>query len=153
MIKETATVVAVDGDVVTVEAAIKSTCNACQAQSDCGTGVVSRAIAPKTQQLTLRTPMPVRIGQQVTVGIPEAGILSASAWLYVLPLVAFILAYSVAMSLLSTTAFRHELWAMLPSALVTYAVYKAIAYKLRRIENSKYQPVLLGLQSQSTVNK
>jgi positive regulator of sigma E activity len=87
MIKETATVVAVDGDVVTVEAAIKSTCNACQAQSDC------------------------------------------------------------------TTGFRHELWAMLPSALVTYAVYKAIAYKLRRIENSKYQPVLLGLQSQSTVDK
>ena len=87
MIRETATVVAIDGDSVTVEAAIKSTCNACEAQSDCGTGVISRAIAPKTQQLTLRTPMPVRIGQKVTVGIPEAGILSASAWLYLLPLV------------------------------------------------------------------
>ncbi|MEC8377515.1 MAG: SoxR reducing system RseC family protein, partial [Pseudomonadota bacterium] len=72
MIKETATVVAVDGDKVTVEAAIKSTCNSCQAQSDCGTGVVSRALAPKTQYLTLNTPMTVQVGQQVTVGIPEA---------------------------------------------------------------------------------
>lgn len=150
MIKETATVVAIEGDLVTVEAAIKSTCNACQAQSDCGTGVVSRAIAPKTQQLTLRTPMPARIGQRVTVGIPEAGILSASAWLYLLPLVAFILAYSLTMTLLSDTGFTHELWALVPSALVTYSVYKIIAFKLRRIENSKYQPVLMGLQDQST---
>ena len=76
MIKETATVVAIDGDKVTVEAAIKSTCSACSAQEDCGTGVISRALAPKTQQLVLRTPMSVRLGQQVTVGIPEAGILA-----------------------------------------------------------------------------
>ena len=146
MIKETATVVAVDGDMVTVEAAIKSTCNACQAQSDCGTGVISRAIAPKTQQLTIRTPMPVRVGQQVTVGIPEAGILSASAFLYLLPLIAFIGAYSVFMSLLSSTGFSHELWALGPSTLVTFLTYKLIAYKLHRVERTKYQPVLLGQQ-------
>ena len=146
MIKETATVVAVDGDTVTVEAAIKSTCNACQAQSDCGTGVISRAIAPKTQQLTLRTPMPVRVGQQVTVGIPEAGILSASAFLYLLPLIVFIGAYSVFISLLSSTSFSHELWALGPSALATFLTYKLIAYKLHRVERSKYQPVLLGQQ-------
>ena len=151
MIRETATVVAVDGDTVTVEAAIKSTCNACQAQSDCGTGVISRAIAPKTQQLTLRTPMPVRIGQQVTVGIPEAGILSASAWLYLLPLIAFIGSYFASVSLLSSTGFNHELWAMLPSAFVTFFIYKLIAYKLHRVERTKYQPVLLGQQDHSTV--
>lgn len=149
MIKETATVVAVDGDTVTVEAAIKSTCNACQAQSDCGTGVISRAIAPKTQQLTLRTPMPVRVGQQVTVGIPEAGILSASAWLYLLPLIAFIGAYSASTSLLISSGFTHELWPMLPSALITFFVYKLIAYKLHRVERTKYQPVLLGQQNRS----
>ena len=146
MIKETATVVAVDGDTITVEAAIKSTCNACQAQSDCGTGVISRAIAPKTQQLTLRTPMPVRVGQQVTVGIPEAGVLSASAWLYLLPLIAFIGAYSAFVSLLSTTSFSHELWALFPSALVTFLTYKFIAFKLDRVERTKYQPVLFGQQ-------
>ena len=135
MIRETATVVAVNGDTVTVEAAIKSTCNACQAQSDCGTGVISRALAPKTQQLTLRTPMPVRVGQEVTVGIPEAGILSAS----------------VSISLLSSNGFTHELWAMLPSGLVTFFTYKLIAYKLRRVERTKYQPVLLGQQDHSAV--
>jgi len=144
MIKETAMVIAVDGDSVTVEAAIKSTCNACQAQSDCGTGVISRAIAPKTQQLTLRTPMTVNVGQKVIVGIPEAGILSASAWLYLLPLITFMGAYSAFMSVLSSTAIAHELWATVPSALTTFVVYKFIAYKLKRVESTKYQPVLLG---------
>ncbi len=144
MIKETAWVIAVEGDSVTVEAAIKSTCNACEAQSDCGTGVISRAIAPKTQQLTLRTPMTVKVGQKVIVGIPEAGVLSASAWLYLLPLLTFIGAYSAFMAALESGGIVHELWATVPSAMFTYLVYRLIAYKLRRVESAKYRPVLLG---------
>jgi len=143
MIKETATVVAVDGDKVTVEAAIKSTCNSCQAQSDCGTGVVSRALAPKTQYLTLNTPMAVQVGQQVTVGIPEAGVLSASAWLYLLPLFTFIVAFFTISEALLMVEIRHELAALLPTVAITYCVYRFIASKLSKIESSKYQPVLL----------
>ena len=143
MIKETATVVAVDGDKVTVEAAIKSTCNSCQAQSDCGTGVVSRALAPKTQYLTLNTPMTVQVGQQVTVGIPEAGVLSASAWLYLLPLFTFIVAFFTISEALLMVEIRHELAALLPTVAITYGVYRFIASKLSKIESSKYQPVLL----------
>lgn len=143
MIKETATVVAVDGDKVTVEAAIKSTCNSCHAQSDCGTGVVSRALAPKTQYLTLNTPMAVQVGQQVTVGIPEAGVLSASAWLYLLPLFTFIVAFFTISEALLMVEIPHELAALLPTVAITYCVYRFIASKLSKIESSKYQPVLL----------
>lgn len=144
MIKETATVVAVQGDVVTVEAAIKSTCNSCQAQSDCGTGIISSAIAPKTQQLTFSTPNPVSIGQQVTVGIPEAGVLSASAWLYILPLLVFIATYIGSFTLLTKLGYTHELLALLPSVAVTVLGYQWIARKLRRIDKAKYQPVILN---------
>ena len=143
MIKETAPVVAVDGDKVTVEAAIKSTCSSCQAQSDCGTGVVSRALAPKTQYLTLNTPMTVHVGQQVTVGIPEAGVLSASAWLYLLPLFTFIAAFFTISEALLLAEIRHELAALLPTVALTYFVYRFIASKLSKIESTKYQPVLL----------
>ncbi|BFT29737.1 SoxR reducing system RseC family protein [Alteromonas sp. D210916BOD_24] len=144
MIKETATVIAVDGDMVTVEAAIKSTCNSCQAQSDCGTGVISRALAPKMQQLTLHTPMTVKVGQQVVVGIPEAGILSASAWLYVLPLVAFIATYAFTTSVMNSVGWTHELLPLLPSTILTYLVYKFIGVKLQSAERTKYQVVLLN---------
>jgi sigma-E factor negative regulatory protein RseC len=143
MIREKATVVAVDGDCITVEAAIKSTCNSCQAQSDCGTGLVSRALAPKTQQLTLYSPMPVKLGQEVTVGIPEAGILSASAWLYLIPIVTFILSFVLASLGLTSIGFTQELWAMIPSSAITFFTYKAIARKLHHSESVKYQPVLL----------
>jgi len=71
--------------------------------------------------------------------------------LYLLPLIAFIGAYSVSISLLSSNGFTHELWAMLPSGLVTFFTYKLIAYKLRRVERTKYQPVLLGQQDHSAV--
>ena len=143
MIKETATVVAIDGDKVTVEAAIKSTCSACSAQEDCGTGVISRALAPKTQQLVLRTPMSVRLGQQVTVGIPEAGILSASAWLYMLPLVAFITFFFLTASILNNFGVSHELLNIMVSGVMTFFVYKLIAKKLQHLEKLKYQPVIL----------
>jgi sigma-E factor negative regulatory protein RseC len=143
MIREKATVVAIEGDSITVEAAIKSTCNSCQAQSDCGTGLVSRALAPRTQQLTLRSPMSVKLGQEVTVGIPEAGILSASAWLYLMPLISFILSFILASFYLPTLGLTQELWALLPSVTVTFLVYKVISRKLLVAESGKYQPVLL----------
>ncbi|WP_338518141.1 SoxR reducing system RseC family protein [Alteromonas gracilis] len=143
MIREKATVVAIEGDSITVEAAIKSTCNSCQAQSDCGTGLVSRALAPRTQQLTLRSPMSVKLGQEVTVGIPEAGILSASAWLYLMPLTSFILAFILASLYLPTLGLTQELWALLPSVTITFLVYKVISRKLQVTESGKYQPVLL----------
>ncbi|MDO6566186.1 SoxR reducing system RseC family protein [Alteromonas sp. 1_MG-2023] len=144
MITETARVVAVDGDLITVEAAIKSTCSSCQAQSDCGTGAISRALAPKTQQLTLRSPMPVTIGQDVTVGVPEEGVLSASAWLYLLPLLIFIAIFAFANATLPSIGLNHELWGLIPSIALTLITYKAIAFRLKRLDRGKFQPVLLN---------
>jgi len=143
MIEESATVVAVDGDSVTVESAIKSTCSSCQAQSDCGTGAISRALAPKMQRLTLSTPMTVSVGQSVTIGVPEAGVLSASAWLYLLPLFMFIGSFSLASYFLPTIGLTHELWGILPSTIATVLVYRYTAKKLQRVESAKYRPVLL----------
>jgi len=143
MIKETATVVAIDGDLITVEAAIKSTCSSCQAKSDCGTGAISRALAPKTQQLTLRSPLPVSLGQQVTVGVPEAGVLSASAWLYLIPLLVFITAMLGLSQLLPMMGMTHELWPLIPAVLVTFATYRFVAKRLKRRDQGKYQTVLL----------
>lgn len=144
MIKETARVVAIDGDLITVEAAIKSTCSSCQAQSDCGTGAISRALAPKTQQLTLRSPLPVSVGQQVSVGVPEAGVLSASAWLYLIPLLVFISAMLALSKGLPQVGLTHELWPLIPAVLVTWKTYRLVAKRLQRRDQGKYQTVLLA---------
>ena len=144
MITETARVIAVEGDKITVEAAIKSTCSSCQAKSDCGTGVISRALAPKTQQLTLYSPMPVNVGQSVTVGVPEAGVLSASAWLYLVPLFMFIFVVSASTALLPLLGLTHELWGMIPGIGMTLVTYLFISKRLKRLDSGKFQPVLLA---------
>lgn len=77
------------------------------------------------------------------MGIPEAGILSASAWLYLMPLISFILSFILASFYLPTLGLTQELWALLPSVTVTFLVYKVISRKLQVTESGKYQPVLL----------
>ncbi len=144
MITETATVVAVNGDNVTVEAAIKTTCSTCQAQSDCGTGAISRAIAPKTQQLTLQSPMPVRVGDTVSVGIPEAGIVSASALLYVLPLLVFVLSAALFSAVLPGVGLNSELWVLAASVISTFAAFVGISGYIKKIDGARFQPVLLS---------
>ncbi len=143
MIKETAVVVAVSGDEVTVEAAVKSTCNSCQAQSDCGTGVISRALAPKKQLLTLRTPVPVMVGQSVTIGLPEAGVISASLMLYVVPLLTFLVSIGLFTVVFNALGLVHELWRIPPAALITFMSYVWVSHKLKRLESGRFQPVIL----------
>ncbi|RDV29337.1 transcriptional regulator [Alteromonas aestuariivivens] len=144
MITESARVVAVSGDRVTVEAAIKTTCSSCQAQSDCGSGVISRALAPKVQQLTVSTPVPVKVGDMVQIGLPEAGLVSASAWLYLVPLMIFLFSAMILNSWLPTLGLSSELWVLLGSALVTLAGFVLISGHLKKLDKSRFQPVLLN---------
>lgn len=150
MITETAKVVAVEGDWVTVEAAIKTTCSSCQAQSDCGTGAISRAIAPKSQQLTLRTPFPVKVGDEVKVGIPEVGLVAASAWLYLAPLLIFI---TSALLFSQLFAGSGEGWVVLASALTMVAGFVAVSRFIKRLDNTRFQPVILASQQANTVRQ
>ncbi len=151
MITETATVVQVDEDRVVVEAAIKTTCSSCQAQSDCGTGAISRALAPRVQQLTLRSPVPVKVGDTVQVGIPEAGIVSASALLYLLPLAIFIASAVLFSATLPGIGLVSELWVLLGSVVVTLAGFVALSGWIKQLDGRRFEPVLLA-KSPSSVS-
>ena len=149
MIKEQATVIAVNGDEVTVAAQVVSTCNACQAQSDCGTGTIAKALTPKMNELTLRTPVAVKIGQQVTIGVPERGIVTASALLYILPLLFFIGSLVVCQLLLRETLLHHELVHLIMAGALTYVFYRQLAMYLRKLDARQFQPVILPPQGGS----
>lgn len=144
MIKETATVVAVDGDFITVEAAIKTTCSSCQAQSDCGSGVISRALSPRTQQLSLRSPVPCKVGDTVRIGVPEAGVVAASLWLYVVPLIVLVISAIGAGQGLPRLGLNSELWALATSLLLTFGSFILISGHLKKIDQTRFQPVILS---------
>ncbi|MCW8107387.1 SoxR reducing system RseC family protein [Alteromonas ponticola] len=149
MIVENATVISVHGDMVTVEAAIKTTCNGCQVNEECGTGVVSRALAPKTQQLTIKTPMVVKVGDVVKVGVPEVGILTASAWLYLMPLAVLLISALFFSSLFPLLGLNSEIWVILASILVTFIGFGFTSRRLKSIDSTKYQPVILSTNGQN----
>lgn len=144
MITETATVVKVKGDQVTLEAQIKTSCNACQQQDDCGTGVVAKAMAPKSQQLVLATPLPLQQGDLVKVGIPEESVVTASAWLYLAPLVLFIGAFSGLNAILQQLPFYHELLVLAGALVVSGVGFLAISRYLKRLDIRRFQPVILS---------
>lgn len=147
MIKEKATVVALEGDTAVLEAAVKSTCNACQVQSDCGTGVVARALAPRVQQLRVKTPLALRVGQQVDVGIPESGVVSASLWLYVVPLLAMLFSALGFSAVLPRIGLASELWVLLASVVTTLGTFVLVSGYLKKHQDHRYQPVIFLSQT------
>ncbi|MEW9798764.1 SoxR reducing system RseC family protein [Alteromonas sp. CYL-A6] len=149
MMVETARVIAVDGDEITVEAAIKTTCNACQAQSDCGTGAIAKAIAPKSQQLTFKTPVAVSVGDEVNVGIPEQGIMLASALLYVVPLLVLVISAVLLERWFGLPGSGGDLVVFAGSSLATLASFVAISRHLKKMDKGRFQPVLISKQSPS----
>jgi len=141
MIEETAVVVSVEGDAVTVQAEVKSTCSSCNAQNDCGTGSIARAFSHRAQRLTLNTPMLVNVGDSVVIGIQEKSVLIASWWLYLVPLIIFLLANLGLTALFGESL--HELLNFLLALVPTVAGFVWVSGKIKRLDKGRFHPVIL----------
>ena len=89
MIIETGTVVALEADGLWVDTIQKTACEACVAQKGCGTRVLSK-LTGKTNRIRVLAPYShenLRLGQEVSIGIPEDVIVKSSLLVYILPLV------------------------------------------------------------------
>lgn len=92
MIEEIATVIGVEADGVWVKTQAKTTCGACQQQDSCTSGVVAKALTPKEPRLFIPTAVAVLPGQQVRIGLHETALTQAALRVYLVPIVAFMLA-------------------------------------------------------------
>lgn len=92
MIEEQATVVAVDGELAWVETRRKSACDACSMNKGCGTGVLSRLFAGRVARMQVLNPPGAQRGDQVLVGLDEAMLVRGSLAVYLLPLLAMLVA-------------------------------------------------------------
>ena len=87
MIVETGTVVALESDALWVETIQKTACEACVAQKGCGTRVLSK-LTGKTNRIRVLAEQScdhLKIGQDVSIGIPEDVIVKGSMLVYILP--------------------------------------------------------------------
>lgn len=145
MIEEIGTIVAADGKFIWVETQIKTTCGGCQANDHCGTGVVAKAFAPKTDTLKLPCSEPAEVGQQVKIGIPENRLVEASALVYMVPMITLVASALLASLILPGVGLEHEgfviLFAFVATALSTVGVRRY----LQSDKSGAYEPLLLGL--------
>jgi sigma-E factor negative regulatory protein RseC len=90
MLTETGRVVAVDGDALWVETINSTACGSCAAKPGCGQSLLAKwASRPAYLKVALagRDPLSFKIGDMVTIGIPEDVIVTSSMLMYCLPII------------------------------------------------------------------
>ncbi len=85
MVEERAVVVAVDGLQAWVEAGSKAGCGSCSAASSCGTAALGKLFGNRPFRIAVSNPLHAAVGEEVTIAIPERGLMSGAARLYLLP--------------------------------------------------------------------
>ncbi|MCU4675936.1 SoxR reducing system RseC family protein [Catenovulum sp. 2E275] len=119
-----------NADLIWVETQIKTSCNACQHNSDCGTGLVAKTLAPKTNQVLVECRHPVTEQTMVTIAVPEQSIVLGSLLLYGMPLAFFMLALVLTQNILSV-----ELINLLAAGLfgwLGFMLAKKLSHKLNQ---------------------
>lgn len=91
MIEETAQVVATGPDGVWVETRRQSACGQCAANKGCGTAVLGKVLGQKRSWMRVANPgnTPVRVGDEVVIGIDESALVRGSLAIYLVPLLSF----------------------------------------------------------------
>jgi len=149
MMEEIAVITAVERrnklQYIRVETQIKSTCGGCQANDDCGTGIVAKAFSPKKEHLYLPCEQAAKVGQEVKLGIPEERLLSASALVYLLPLMAMLGAAMATQFSLPLLGLQGEGW-IIASAIIAAALsFYWLSYYFKQDKHGDYQPQLIAL--------
>ncbi len=110
MIEEQATVIAINGQVITVESQIKSTCSSCKQVNTCGNGQVAQAIPQRKLTLELYSNLSLKVGENLVLGIPERNLLSTAWQVYSWPLLGLILGAGLGEWLFQQGILNHELF-------------------------------------------
>ena len=149
MIEEMGVITAIDTkdntQYVWIETQIKTTCGGCQANDNCGTGVIAKALTPKKEQLYLACEETVNVGQQVKLGIPEENLLKASALVYLLPIVVVLITALIAQLVFPLLGLYAEGWVVISAMLAAIICFKRISVYLKHDKQADYQPQLMAL--------
>jgi sigma-E factor negative regulatory protein RseC len=86
MIEQQATVTEITDDTIWLQAERQSTCSQCQVKQGCGTGLLAKHVGQRFSKIAVKKTANIRIGQAVTVEIPEQTLLQGAALMYLLPL-------------------------------------------------------------------
>lgn len=137
MMEEIATVVVVREGGVEVACFSKSACGQCRQSSQCGTGIVAKALPGREHRFFVPTTLTLQAGQQVRIGIPEPSVIGGALLVYLLPLL------SLLASALAGHFLQGEAGSILGALLGGTGGF-LLAARLARRASKQHGPVLLG---------
>jgi sigma-E factor negative regulatory protein RseC len=137
MIEELATVIAINGQVITVESQIKSSCSSCKQVSNCGNGQVAQAIPQRKLTMELHSSQPFKIGEHLVLGIPEKNLLTTAWQVYFWPIFGLIISSAIGEWLLQQGIFNHEFLSILLGLSGGYLGYRFAKFCLADEKNAQ----------------
>ncbi|MEA3243134.1 MAG: SoxR reducing system RseC family protein [Pseudomonadota bacterium] len=149
MLEEIAQVVRINGNEVWVETQRRSSCSSCSAEKGCGTATLSKVLGNRRNVVRVLSAMPLRVGDQVVIGIREQALVRGSLAVYAVPILLLLLG-----GLIGELGAEQFIWENAEFASVTLGISGLIAGLVwlkrftRRIRNDpNFQPVVLRRQA------
>lgn len=132
------------GDSVYVRTSVKTTCHGCSQNSHCGTGLVAKTMANKSQLLKLKCTLPVDVGDTLKIGLPETSMLLASSLFYLVPLLAMLVSSISGSLLLPSIGLVSELWTVIFTLVCMLISYIGVRYYVNAFEQ-RFIPTILSV--------
>ena len=142
MIEESVEVIAIEENVLMLQAQRKSSCQSCSVQKGCGTSVLSQWLGNKLSNFKVETTFNAKICDHLFVGIYEKFLLKGSFAIYFMPLITLFLSALLADWLLPEVVYR-DLWVSAAGILGLFVGMKLCRSLLMRQPGSTLRPVIL----------
>lgn len=144
MIEEHAEVVSIEGDEIWVETQRRSTCSSCAMQSGCGTSALEKVLGQRRTRVRVVSDQFLRVGDMVTIGVPESAFLRGTFAVYGVPLLLMLVFAGLGNHLAIATSQTADAGAMLFGLLglgIGLAWVRFFGVSIRN--NRRYQPSVL----------
>lgn len=138
MASERALVLKIEDGQALVQTQRGSSCQSCELNSSCGQGLLSKIGSERTMEFWVADVFNLRPGQVVVVSIPDEGLLTASALMFLLPLFCML-----AIAALLFSLFANDLAAISGGVAGLALGFYIARFKSRDMRfDTRFQPVI-----------
>jgi len=146
MITEQAKVISVQDNTVTLESMIKSGCSGCQQIDSCGSGQIAKAFPQRKACFETTCDIPVKVGDEVIIGIVESSLLKTAMQVYLSPLLGLLSFSALGQWFVLKGIFINEPMAIALGFVGGYLGYRLAKYQQQVSGDDKHlQPKILNI--------
>lgn len=147
MLEETGTVIDTQGETLWVQTISRSSCSKCST-SACSTSVIGKLFNLKRNVLQMENTLQAKKGQRVVIGIPDATLVKASVWAYLVPIVFMVVTTMIVLSLGAGDVL--QAMAAFLGLVTGFVVVKKVMSRVK--DKDHFEPQLLRFEGAQAVS-